>query len=831
MPPTSNVRKTSAATTNVTHVNDPNAPTRRTTSGRAVRQNTTRPSNYYARPFGSFSAAAGANNADLDTQDDASPGFFPALTYFTDAVTALPKEVMRQFTLMKEVEAKIHGPNERLGELVDALMEYLVPPRVSRQQAGGGEVGEGQGILSLTANNSVTGSTAPSLVNGVAPNAHQHSAQNSVSGSLSGEEVMQVGSDEDLEKRRKFLELRMLAPKLLVNLDEKNVVLAEANRIMAQQNMRIDSVMPHVNDELHDEARLGSMTHWAYSENRQKKQMPGTTVSRRDVAATNSLAAAASAIHESDIAQARRDAVRENVREKHKGRAKEHIDSDFDDKPKKTHAKVAKSKAAAGQAGSPGLGISANGEPIKKRKVDKGLGVPAMDRSMSSVTKAAKAAKDTPRSTPNAEPSKKMKAKPGPLPMKRKNVNSSHASPALGASSPLHSSFNSASIENTRPQSARLRQNSTATNLRHERVANDESGHRPTSAPGKVNDEKGANGKRKATDDGDEQREAKKTIERPDGQKREDVDTNADEQRALYASRSGSNSGKAGRDSLTGTPRQETFPENNGGMPAMLRTRSTRSMRGGNRDEESSEERQGSQGAIGGGRGHKRQQSNSHLVRQLAPFNRSPDLDRRKFDDMDEALGSGMEWPHGNGGVREEGMFEGRESEQRSPRKRRLSSRRNTGAFGTESSPPATSERGEDEGDTTMQDVEPTEAEDVTASDMDGPASVLASVPDLDPDIEPDPTSLASADEVEIEEDEDSEPGDPDDPNEPKYCYCNRGSYGEMIACDNEQCPREWFHLECTGLVEPPEEEEKWYCKECAPLFSFKKGRGRGKRG
>ena len=194
------------------------------------------------------------------------------------------------------------------------------------------------------------------------------------------------------------------------------------------------------------------MTHWAYSDNRQKKQIAGTAANRRDMAATNSLVAAASAIHESDIAQARRDATRENAREKHKGRSKEQIDSDFDDKPKKTHAKVAKSKAAAGPAGAAGLGISANGEPVKKRKVDKGLAAPVMDRSMSS--KGAKAAKDTPRSTPNAETGKKIKAKPAPLPAKRKGITS--ASPAL-ASSPLHSSFNAASTDPARPQSAKVK--------------------------------------------------------------------------------------------------------------------------------------------------------------------------------------------------------------------------------------------------------------------------------------------------------------------------------------------------------------------------------------
>ncbi|XP_036824826.1 inhibitor of growth protein 5 isoform X3 [Oncorhynchus mykiss] len=35
----------------------------------------------------------------------------------------------------------------------------------------------------------------------------------------------------------------------------------------------------------------------------------------------------------------------------------------------------------------------------------------------------------------------------------------------------------------------------------------------------------------------------------------------------------------------------------------------------------------------------------------------------------------------------------------------------------------------------------------------------------------------------------------PVDPNEPTYCLCHQVSYGEMIGCDNPDCPIEWFHL------------------------------------
>lgn len=53
----------------------------------------------------------------------------------------------------------------------------------------------------------------------------------------------------------------------------------------------------------------------------------------------------------------------------------------------------------------------------------------------------------------------------------------------------------------------------------------------------------------------------------------------------------------------------------------------------------------------------------------------------------------------------------------------------------------------------------------------------------------------------------------PVDPNEPTYCLCHQVSYGEMIGCDNPDCPIEWFHFACVGLTIKP--RGKWYCYGC----------------
>ncbi|CAK4019866.1 Chromatin modification-related png1 [Lecanosticta acicola] len=834
MPPASNMRKSSMQTVGLGDSHRGNAfnsttsngvPPRRTTaSGRTIRQNTTRPANYYARPFGSISTAAGHDNDADDSGNAQPPGFYPAIQYFTDAIAALPKEVMKQFTLVKEVEAKVYSGNEKLGELIDGLMDQPVPRRKQGTSSAAATTAA-QGLMSMTANNSTSGSTNASMVNG-APGRH-NSAQPSMAGSGNGEEV--ADTEEEGARRSTYYQLRLLTHSLLANLDEKNVVLAEANRVLAQQESRLDSVWPHVEGELHEESRMGSMTHWAYSDNRQKTKAgaPGAA-NRRDVAATNNLAAAASLFHENDIANMREKANREVAREKTKGKRTEPTqDSDFDDKPKKG-PKGGKGKAAANAAvAATGLGISTNGEPATKRKkTEKGMTVPSMERQPSTQGKG-KAAREAPRSTPTTEPAggKKPKSKPGPPPGRKKPPVSAHNSPML-ASSPLASNFAQISVESgaaARPQSARLRQNSTATNLRHERVQEEDSSSRPASAAGKPNgNAEKTNGRRKVqetTEEHDEPSADDRTAKQLQGAseklKREDTEIpDAGGERQMPNSRSGSNSRKgSGRQSNVGTPRTDTF---SGEPAAMLRSRSTRSRPGAREDSSSVEPPV--QGA-GNGR-HKRNMSNSHLVKQLAPFNKSPDLDRhRNRDDIDDEPDSddrelNNEGPERGDEPPPQEQDEAQQAVDREPRRsstRRPISRRNT--VNTVRSSPAPNSR------ESSSPVSP------PSTSTHGRTTTHTSQPPPPP---PPPPPAAEPEPEPAEEEDDESEHDPDDPDEPKYCYCNRGSYGEMVACDNESCPREWFHLGCTELREAPSEEDKWYCRECRPAFT---GRGRGVRG
>ncbi|KOS20744.1 Chromatin modification-related protein YNG2 [Escovopsis weberi] len=76
----------------------------------------------------------------------------------------------------------------------------------------------------------------------------------------------------------------------------------------------------------------------------------------------------------------------------------------------------------------------------------------------------------------------------------------------------------------------------------------------------------------------------------------------------------------------------------------------------------------------------------------------------------------------------------------------------------------------------------------------------------------------ADGDEVLADADDDDEGGD-----DKKYCLCHNVSYGDMVACDNDSCPYEWFHWSCVGLKSEP--NGTWYCPVCTEKFQQRKGK------
>lgn len=48
------------------------------------------------------------------------------------------------------------------------------------------------------------------------------------------------------------------------------------------------------------------------------------------------------------------------------------------------------------------------------------------------------------------------------------------------------------------------------------------------------------------------------------------------------------------------------------------------------------------------------------------------------------------------------------------------------------------------------------------------------------------------------------------------WCICKGPEdLDDMVACDNENCVVQWFHLSCVGLSQAPSETESWLCTSC----------------
>ncbi|KAI0122442.1 hypothetical protein F4814DRAFT_408742 [Daldinia grandis] len=93
---------------------------------------------------------------------------------------------------------------------------------------------------------------------------------------------------------------------------------------------------------------------------------------------------------------------------------------------------------------------------------------------------------------------------------------------------------------------------------------------------------------------------------------------------------------------------------------------------------------------------------------------------------------------------------------------------------------------------------------EVESSD-DGAMELEAVDADKDDEDDIDATFITAADHMENDEDE---------AEEKLYCLCQHKESGDMIACDNQNCPYEWFHWKCVGLKSKP--RGKWMCPECA---------------
>lgn len=376
---------------------------------RQARTNPPRNAASATRPFGGQGSLLG--QLDDRAAANASPGFFPAITHFTDSISALPKEMIRHYTMLKEVDAKICGPEDTLKQLVNAALKAPVPPR---KYPVSGRNPEHYSNTATGANPSAAGSVSGNTGHAVL----SHEETNSQQGAPTPLDIA------EFSRRQLFLQLRVVMGEMLTTLDEKNHVMSTATDALNKQLKRCESSFPHINEEISEETRLGNPRHWAYLDKTAEKK--GTTAgerTRRDAAAANNLASSAALTQEGELAALRSEARREAVAAR-KQRA-QHVDSDFDDSrvPKKPAAQTKSRKAAdvIPISNASGLGItngqsgSGNNPPSKRRRVEKPVSAGiisgmSMERSLSGVygtTATTGRGGVSPRETPAAETAKK----------------------------------------------------------------------------------------------------------------------------------------------------------------------------------------------------------------------------------------------------------------------------------------------------------------------------------------------------------------------------------------------------------------------------------------
>ena len=288
-----------------------------------------------------------------DVERSANPGFYPAIQHFTDAIAALPKEMIRHYTMLKEVDAKIYGPEALLGDLVKQALKSPPSPCTKASLPKASNFMKQSVIAASDGPSSATDSADASRLE------------------MSTQPRTQEQADAiDWARRKHFHSIRQTVADMLVTLDEKNHVLNTALDSLDKQMKRCNSSYPHIEDEISEEARYGSLNHWAYTEKTAEKK--GIMAGERTRRAANAAAANAAA-QEAEGAAVRSEQRREALAAK-KNR-NQNLDSDFDDWraiSKKVQAGGKGRKAAdAALVNSIGIGITNGAPPSKRRKVEK----------------------------------------------------------------------------------------------------------------------------------------------------------------------------------------------------------------------------------------------------------------------------------------------------------------------------------------------------------------------------------------------------------------------------------------------------------------------------
>ncbi|KEF57734.1 uncharacterized protein A1O9_05654 [Exophiala aquamarina CBS 119918] len=693
-----------------------------------------------------LAASATSTSVNPLTNANEPPGLYPAISHFADAIAALPRDFRRHTSLLKEVDAKAWAPEENLQQILD---ECLADTTATSEKF-------------LAAAHSFSGSA-------IADDAVFVSDANSVASvSVNNASLASARSTDPvtLHRRRQFHALRQNLMAIMVTMDEKNHVINNANEDVSRSIRRMEKLWPHISEEISEEARLGSLKHWAYTETNPIKKPPVPTTRREAAASLASL-------HESETAH--RSESRREAMLARKQRAAQHADSDFDES---RHAKKGptngKKKGTDTPVDAAGVGITGAGTGKRKRQEKSAIGGVIMERSISSAMAAG--ARAMSRENSQQENAKKRKASGAVTSVARKRINASTQDSPKLASSPLAGSTGkeaykrSPALSSVRPATNRGRQNSTQTLDTTRGRPSSSTSHRNGNANAVAASIPDVNNAATTTAKGpsDTKTIVKETKKEKSDRVVEDEpkvvkSTNGDHPRQgpllidISAAKQESNTSKGEADPVEDNIVKKVASPR---VPPALLTSET-ALRG---------ERTG----------------RGRVSKTSTPI-----------------VGTFSEAEAGEPTSASSNQHTGWASKQKRPARPRVKDHGLHDSLSPKGLPMKRSHKSSGSVSTIIAQINTT-------------AQRQKDEPDANKSSTPSETGLGNRGD----EDEDNDAADED---EERYCYCQGVSYGEMVACDKPDCPRQWFHLDCIGLKSVPK-SAKWYCEECKEALA-KKGK------
>lgn len=820
-------------------------------------------------------------------------GFYPAITHFTDAITALPRDYRRNTSLLKEVDAKAWALEDNLQKLLEKCLH------------------ERQTRPDTSTTHTVAGSTVSAVGDAVLG-----SAADGANGSLLDTASVYSSASVDpdlLQKRRLYADLRNNLLQMIMPLDEKNHVINNANEELSRHTRRQDEIWPHIAEEISEEARLGSLRHWALTDLNPSKKAQANATRGRD--------AAVAMLPDKDIAE-RSERRREALLAKKQKTALQ-ADSDIEARPTlrgKTisAAKMRQMEEDMTNGSHVGVGLGS----LKQAKTRVNMAKTGDHTQVKGATNNQQSLGITSiamsRENSQQGNSKKRKAPTAVTTVARKRYDqnqdklsqtntyprinaATQESPKL-AHSPLSGSFakdthkKSPALANARPVNGRGRQSSAQVGETSNRPASSASRRNGVTASASEID-------RVAATTGKTAHEVKHTMKETINSKgekmfEEDIPDSVDNRvrGGILLERTASKSSQLKREAQEETSSRRTASPRLSAAALVDTPKSERNGKGKGKNstpvvstfaeaeshesaaEATSNAENGNDAAskpkrlarprmkdhhglhdslspkgLPTKRTHKKNSSYS-IAAVLSTGRNSKDEDvpiperkpssransrSTKYNSQNENNREGRNassTPKIGGPLSE--LVDEPDSIQSSadtvqPSSRRQSSKpsqSNHTSTPLDLKPPPSSR-------TTISSATNNKMASMTRTDTASSTShnnkqispLGSPGPEEEPSVStsPEPTpynttaynnnsrTIDNSANLPLDDDDD------EDPDEDRYCYCNQVSYGEMVACDNDGCAREWFHLECTGLRSLPASNSKWFCDEC------KGGRGK----